>query len=682
MLNLMTTSKRVASAARALAFTSALLCAGSVLAQPAPARPVGGQQQQQPQPPRQQQQQQVAQTNAPSSGDLTLGREVSGDLRRGDRVLSSGEFADVYTFQGARGQTVEVTLSSGEFDPYVIIAGPGGFQQDNDDDVANGTTNSRMVLTLPEDGQYRVQATSYAANETGRYRLRVGQTTSASVQNTASLGGGQGAPLRPGQSASGDLAQGDGTLQSGEFVDNYRFLGQRGERIAIDLRSSAFDTYLIVVSPSGEQQDNDDGGNDGTNSRMELVLSEEGEYSVHATSYQPGERGAYQLGITSLDGGNRVVAQQEAGAPAPAVDGRLQLGRPTAGRLQTGDTQLQSGEFADSYSFQGRRGDVVTFALSSSEVDPYLLLVTPSGEQHDNDDGGDGTTNSRITMRLPENGTYTLGATTYSPGETGAYTITATAGGTPDGEVSTAGTGRVFAVFVGISDYAGMASNLQYTADDARNLAQTLRADGVLAPESIVLTDAQATRAQVRAAFQQVAAAAGPNDLFMFFYSGHGSQSDVSAAIQEADQRDESIVLRDGEITDNEMAQMFASVRARVSVIALDSCFSGGFARDVVNRPGVMGLFSSEEDLTSAVADKFRAGGYLSHFLRTGFSGEADENRDSAITAGEISTYLWQRFATEVEAEEAHTSEGRRNYQRLVVDRGGVKIDDVVLALN
>jgi hypothetical protein len=95
-----------------------------------------------------------------------------------------------------------------------------------------------------------------------------------------------------------------------------------------------------------------------------------------------------------------------------------------------------------------------------------------------------------------------------------------------------------------------------------------------------------------------------------------------------------------------------------------------------------MGLFSSEEDLTSSVADKFQAGGYLSHFLRTGFGGEADGDGDLAITAGELSTYLWRKFASEVENEAAYTSERQRNYQRLVVDRGGVKVDDLLLALN
>jgi len=94
-----------------------------------------------------------------------------------------------------------------------------------------------------------------------------------------------------------------------------------------------------------------------------------------------------------------------------------------------------------------------------------------------------------------------------------------------------------------------------------------------------------------------------------------------------------------------------------------------------------MGLFSSEEDLTSAVASKFQAGGYLSHFLRTGLGGEADQNGNRVVTAGEISSYLRQQFASQAQGVDAETADGQRNYQFLVVERGGVKIDDALLTL-
>ena len=67
-------------------------------------------------------------------------------------------------------------------------------------------------------------------------------------------------------------------------------------------------------------------------------------------------------------------------------------------------------------------------------------------------------------------------------------------------------------------------------------------------------------------------------------------------------------------MTDDEMSRLLSSIRSRV-LLVLDSCFSGGFSKDVISSPRRMGLFSSEEDVTSGVADKFRAGGYLAKFM-------------------------------------------------------------------
>lgn len=608
--------------------------------------------------------------------NIVPGRQVSGDLRNNDDTLPSGEFVDTYVFQGRAGQRVVVSMQSNAFDTYIIFVGPNGFQTDNDDDPSGGTVNSRVDAVLPADGAYAVRATSYAPGSVGAYTLAVLDGSNA-PQATASLDNTNGAPLLPNEPRDGVLQASDGQLQSGEYVDSYRFLGYAGQRVVIDMQSNQLDPYLIVRAPSGEQFDNDDVAPGNTNAQLQMTLAEDGEYSVHATTFQPGETGSYRVTVSSSDSGGREVA-----AAAGEASGGLRANRPASGRLEPGDATLDSGEFADLYTFSGQRGQRITIDMQSTEIDSYLAILTPSGEVQNNDDAEPGNVNSRLQLTLPESGEYSIVATSYRPGEVGSYTIQIATGGSTTPQPVAGEGARVHAVMVGISDYAGYAGNLPYTADDAINLARTLGEQQLLSSDSVVLTDAQATRANVRAAFMRVAANAGPNDLFLFFYSGHGSQTADQPGSTEADRREESIVLVDGLVTDDEMAQWFGAVRARVALIALDSCFSGGFARDVVSRPGIMGLFSSEEDLTSAVAGKFQAGGYLSHFLRTGLGGEADTNQNGVITAGELSTYLWTKFATEVEDVRASTREQQQNYQRLVVDRGGVKIDDMVLSLS
>jgi hypothetical protein len=93
-----------------------------------------------------------------------------------------------------------------------------------------------------------------------------------------------------------------------------------------------------------------------------------------------------------------------------------------------------------------------------------------------------------------------------------------------------------------------------------------------------------------------------------------------------------------------------------------------------------MGLFSSEEDLTSLVADRFKAGGFLAYYLRAGLGGEADEDGDRIVTAGELATYVRRRFRREGDIP-ATTREDERNYQNLIVERGGVHIEDVIARL-
>jgi len=95
---------------------------------------------------------------------------------------------------------------------------------------------------------------------------------------------------------TGRLQAGDRTLQSGEFSDHYTYQWQTGN-VHIEARSTAFDSYLVVRSPSGQQHDNDDmtGGGDSTNAGLDLAITEPGTWTVIVTSYQPGESGEYQL---------------------------------------------------------------------------------------------------------------------------------------------------------------------------------------------------------------------------------------------------------------------------------------------------------------------------------------------------------------------------------------------------
>lgn len=605
-----------------------------------------------------------------AGGGLQPGQQVTGTLEASEtKSDQGGAVADVYQLNGRQGERYTITLASEAFDAYLYVRGPGALAQDNDDD-GSGSYNSRLSITFPENGTAQVYVTSFSRNATGAYQLLVERTGEANdVAETPTPG--QAPPIAA-QQHSGTLAQGDTQLQSGEFIDTFPLQGLAGQQVEITLASQQFDTYVAISGPNGFQEYNDDDtANNTRNSRLLVTLPANGEYTVHVTSYTAGETGAYQLNIAP--------AQVTTATDALAGGGEtFASGQTMNGELAQGDQQLQSGEFIDSYNFQGTAGERVVIEMRSTQMDPYLILLAPSGAQEDNDDISASDRNARIETILAETGQYRIGATSYQPGERGSYVVTLQQGAAPQISANNSAR-RVYAVMVGISDYPGSGNDLPLTAEDARKLQQALQRQGTLAAESVTLIDGQATRAGVRQAFQRVAAAAGPDDLFLFFYSGHGNQVRGQVSATEPDGKNETIEMVDGAITDDELNEMFQQVRSRTALLILDSCFSGGFARDVVSRPGVMGLFSSEEDLTSSVAEKFQAGGFLSHFIQTGFEGGADENRDGVITAGELGAYVRREFARE-ERIQASTQEGQSNYQFPVVERGAVQVDAPILA--
>jgi hypothetical protein len=643
----------------------------------------------------------VSRTADASAATITMGTPIDGALAPGDGTYSDGSYIDVYTFRGRSGQTVMLRLESTDFDPMLFLAGPGEFSESNDD--AEGK-NSIISTILPADGAYRVTVNSYGAGATpGRYRLTLAPGGSGTAPATGSA---EGSRIQLGVPVAGRLGSGDATLTSGEFSDAYIIEARAGQAFAVDLSSAAFDPYLLVRGPGNFREDNDDFNDQRDRARVEFSAPEDGVYRIVATSYRSGEEGAYRLLVTDL-ASNRTVVSTPGPAGTEAAATNLVAGRALAGRLGANSGTLTSGEYRDLYTYRGRRGERLVIDLSSSEIDPYLM-IRGQGLEEENDDAGDGNRNARLDVTLPRDGEYRVYATTYRPAEAGAYTIRMTSGsdaGTAEparptpatptrpepirtnnepprsglAEAPIGGT-RVFGIFVGITDYPDD-NDLPQCAEDARKFADVLRQARVSTPsQQRVLLDRAATIDGVRRAFRDLAPLAGPDDLFVFFYSGHGSQTEDLASSQERDRREESLVLYDRLLQDDELATLLNSINCRVQVIALDACFSGGF-RDALTRPEQMGLFSSEEDLTSAIPEKFQAGGYLSHFVREGLLGAADENGDNRVIAGELSEYLYRQFASEATGVASETLEGASSYQHLVVDRGGVKVNDLLLAL-
>jgi len=145
--------------------------------------------------------------------------------------------------------------------------------------------------------------------QTARYTVHVYMAECSTEPCFYGVGVYAGGAARPAVSSApstqnhrGQLQRGDQRLPSEEYYDQYTFWGSPGDVVVVDLFSTEFDPYLILVSPSGDDVQNDDYEGSASRSRIEKVLNESGEWRVLVTSYRPGESGAYEVSITTVGG--------------------------------------------------------------------------------------------------------------------------------------------------------------------------------------------------------------------------------------------------------------------------------------------------------------------------------------------------------------------------------------------
>lgn len=75
------------------------------------------------------------------------------------------------------------------------------------------------------------------------------------------------------------------------------------------------------------------------------------------------------------------------------------------------------------YTFDAAPGQLLSIEMSSTEVDPYLLVLAPWGEVIDQDDDSGSGLTARVLLQPPVDGSYTILANTSTPGEEGQFSL-------------------------------------------------------------------------------------------------------------------------------------------------------------------------------------------------------------------------------------------------------------------
>jgi uncharacterized caspase-like protein len=212
-----------------------------------------------------------------------------------------------------------------------------------------------------------------------------------------------------------------------------------------------------------------------------------------------------------------------------------------------------------------------------------------------------------------------------------------------------------WAIVIGIDDYAKW-PKLQYAAHDAQAIREVLIRKFSFTSEHVVsLTNKEATRTGILAAFHDKLAHSGmnKNDRLFVFFAGHGATRQLSSGrdlgyIIPVDS-DPNQIATDA-IPMTELQNIAESLTAKHALFVMDACYSGlgltrggggsaNFLRDNARRLG-------RQMLTAGGADQLVAdGGPNGHSVFTwtllqGLAGKGDLNGDGIITATELAAYV------------------------------------------
>lgn len=342
---------------------------------------------------------------APRPTAIRLGQSIQAALTPGDPESEGGQAYDAYAFRAGEGDRFTIELNSDAFDPVVRVGQmrAGAFVElaMNDDTMETGL-NSRLIFTAATAGEYVIRATPLGAGDDGAYTLILTRGPELAAAQTIEIGG----------SVEGTLSEDDGQGVGDATADAYRFSGQEGQRIRIEMSSDAFDTYVELFDANRVSlAEDDDGAPEGTNSRLVFTLPRTGDYFIEARAFTE-STGAYSLSVSEVE-------------PEKAPEA-LAFSAPLQGEIAEADPTDSEDRSYDAFAFSGTAGQRVQAIMRSGDFDTYLQIghAGPDFEPIASDDDGLGEgTDSRLSFTLPADGDYVLRALPLTTDGKGLYAL-------------------------------------------------------------------------------------------------------------------------------------------------------------------------------------------------------------------------------------------------------------------
>lgn len=239
--------------------------------------------------------------------------------------------------------------------------------------------------------------------------------------------------------------------------------------------------------------------------------------------------------------------------------------------------------------------------------------------------------------------------------------ITLTSKATPGGQERKGTTLHV--LVVGINKYKNPKYNLNYATADASSFKEALEktSSSIFSrTEAVYISDEKATKDGISAELDKIKASAQPQDVFVFYYAGHGVLNDKKAFflvphdVTQLYGNDDALDQKG--LSASTLQEYSKDIKAQKQLYILDACQSAG-ALEMVSARGVaeekaiaqLARATGTHWLTASGSEQFASEfaqlghGTFTWVLLEGLSGKADGGGDGKITVKELDAYLQER---------------------------------------
>jgi WD40 repeat protein len=218
---------------------------------------------------------------------------------------------------------------------------------------------------------------------------------------------------------------------------------------------------------------------------------------------------------------------------------------------------------------------------------------------------------------------------------------------------------QLWLVVVGINEYKNKKYNLNYASADAKAFKEAMekQSNSIFSKiNTTYITNTEATKSGIIAALDKVSTGARPQDVFLFYYAGHGVVSDnkqfylVPTDVTQLYGNDGG--LESNGLSAKVLRQYATNISAQKQLFVLDACQSEGALTDAMTRGAAeekaleqLARSTGTYWLTASGSEQFASEfsqlghGAFTYTLLEAISGKADTG-DNQITVQEIDAYL------------------------------------------